>query len=38
LIDHAAYQEATNYTATETARLDTDEAYRLSMILSTLFQ
>jgi hypothetical protein len=37
LVDNAAYEASSHFTATETARLNSDEVYRLLMLLHTLF-
>jgi hypothetical protein len=37
LVDNAAYQQASNFTATETVSLSSDEAYRLLLLLQTVF-
>ena len=37
LIDNAAYQQVSNFTATETISLSSEEVYHLLMLLQTLF-
>jgi hypothetical protein len=37
LVDNAAYEASSNFTATETTCLNSDEVYRLLMLLHTLF-